>query len=526
MIHGKNRIGKELSNKGVSTYVTYDPATNKALEGTFYAATNQEVNEAMTKAQSAFEVYRYMKAEQRASFLEAIADEMLLLDETLVNRASQETGLPGARIINERGRTMMQLRLFADLIREGSWVEASIDSGDPGREPLPKPDLRKMSQPLGPVVVFTASNFPLAYSTVGGDTASALAAGCPVVVKSHPSHAGTNELVADCVARAAKKTGMPDGVFSSLNSNSYEVGLQLVKHPITAAVGFTGSFQGGTALWKAANDRDVPIPVFSEMGSTNPVYFFDGILKTQAKALAATMSASITLGAGQFCTNPGLMVGIKSKAMDAFIHALNIAVSAAPASVMLSESIAGNYNNKLKSALEQKGVNLISAVQHGTASENDGLPHVATVDFKIFKENPRLHEEVFGPFSLLVLCKNEREMAEFAKLQHGQLTTSVFGTDDDFKSQYKLVQYLTNKAGRLIFNGVPTGVEVNGSQHHGGPFPATTDSRFTSVGPDAIKRFVRPVAYQNAPEFMLPEELKNGNPLGIWRRVDGELTKD
>lgn len=526
MLHGKSRIGNSLSKSINESFEAINPSSNAVLDGLFYNASTDEVNQAMELAMNAFDSYKQVSALKRADFLEAIADEMLNLGEVLVKRASLETGLPEARIIGERGRTMMQLKLFAELLRDGSWVEASIDEGDDKREPLPKPDLRKMLHPIGPVVVFTASNFPLAYSTAGGDTASALAAGNPVIVKSHPSHPGTNEMVTEAILSAAQKTGMPNGVFSSLNSNSFTVGTQLVKHPNTMAVGFTGSFQGGTALWKAANEREVPIPVFSEMGSTNPVYFLSDILHTSATELAKTMSGSITLGSGQFCTNPGLMVGIKSDALTQFANELQNLIEQALPSVMLSKGISTNYYSKMNALLQQKGVSLLASAKASKTSDNDGVPGVATVDFEVFKQNPQLHEEIFGPFSLLVQCNNRDELLEFACLQMGQLTSSIFGSDSDFNAYANVVEQVKKKAGRLVFNGVPTGVEVNTSMHHGGPFPATTDSRFTSVGPDAIKRFVRPIAYQNAPQSMLPPELKDGNPLGIWRKVNGKLTKD
>ena len=526
MIHGKNRIGKALSYKGTNTYNTMDPALNKALEGSFFSATEDEVNEAMQKAMNAFFVYRKVSALERATFLEAIAEEILALGDKLVKRAAAETALPSERIVGERARTMLQLRLYANHIKEGSWVNASIDLGDQDRKPNPKPDLRRMYVPIGPVVVFTASNFPLAYSTAGGDTASALAVGNPVIVKSHPSHAGTNEMVADAIARAADRTGMPDGVFSSLNDNTFNVGEQLVKHTFTKAVGFTGSYNGGMALWKLANDREDPIPVFSEMGSTNPVYFLEEELKQNSLLLAKTLAASITLGAGQFCTNPGLMVGVKSDALSGFARVLDDEFQKVIPSVMLSAGIAGNYMSKLEKTLQQKGVQLLTKSLHSNSSENTGVPGVATVKFEIFRSNPLLHEEIFGPFSLLVICDSMHEMEEFAALQKGQLTTSVFGSEKDFCQADDLIKRLLDKAGRLIFNGVPTGVEVSTSIQHGGPYPATTDSRFTSVGPDAILRFVRPVAFQNAPDFVLPDELKDGNPLKIWRKFNGKLGKD
>lgn len=525
-MHGNNHIGYTLSHCSEETFKTVDPINNNYLEGEFHIADKQEIEQAVSLANKAFLSYRNISPLKRANFLEQIGDEMLALGDRLVQRASLETALTPERIENERVRTIKQLKLYADLIKEGSWINASIDPGDPYRKPGPKPDLRRMYLPIGTVVVFTASNFPLAYSTAGGDTASALAAGNPVIVKSHPSHAGTNELVADAIVKAAKKTGMPDGVFSSLNDNTYTVGERLVKHFQVQAVAFTGSYNGGMALYKMARDRKDPIPVFAEMGSTNPVYILEDSMKENFRQIASTMAGSITLGSGQFCTNPGLMVGVESDAQKQFLDRLTDHFRAVEPSVMLSNNIANNYYSNLEKTLRQKGVELLFKSSKGDAFEIKGIPVVATVSFNVFKDNPLLHEEVFGPFSLFVACKNKEELLDFADLQQGQLTTSVFGTVDDLKNYTGLIGIIQDKAGRLIFNGVPTGVEVTTSIQHGGPFPATTDSRFTSVGPDAILRFVRPVAYQNAPQSILPDELKDGNPRDIWRKLNGVPGKD
>lgn len=518
MIHGKNRIGKDLASANGSSFRAVSPVTGEFLEGDFYNASREDVDNSLLLAHEAFAAFKLVSGKRKADFLEAIAEEIMAAGDELVKRAMDETALPEGRIVSERGRTTGQLKMFADLVREGSWVEASIDRADSHRTPQPKPDLRRMLQAVGPVVVFTASNFPLAFSTAGGDTASALAGGNPVIVKAHPSHPGTNQLVGDAIARAAEKTGMPNGVFSSLNASSYETGIRLVKHPLTRSVAFTGSFSGGMALWKAANEREVPIPVFSEMGSTNPVIILEEAFQKNAESVAKQLAGSITLGAGQFCTNPGIIAGVKSENMDLFLQTLNSAITEVRPQVMLNKSIADNFSKRSAKAIEQKGVKLLSEKNTGDKSGNLGMPSVATVGFEHFKENPELHEEVFGPFSLVVLCKNEKELEEFVEIQKGHLTISFFGTE--FKSAGKLIEIASRKAGRVIFNGVPTGVEVNASMQHGGPFPATTDSRFTSVGSAAIKRFVRPVAYQDAPDALLPDELKEGNPLGIWRKED------
>jgi 2,5-dioxopentanoate dehydrogenase len=524
-IHGKNRIGNDISAKGVEKFQAVNPVTNEFIDGVFTAATNKEVDKAVEKAAVAYHSYKKLSSEQRAIFLETIADEILALSDVLIKRASLETALPEPRLVSERGRTVFQLRMFAQHIREGSWVDASIDTADPQRQPFSKPDLRRMLQPVGPVVVFTASNFPLAYSTAGGDTAAALAAGNPVIVKGHPSHPGTNEMVGDAIYRAALKCGLPDGVFSNINACDYAAGIQLVQHPKVCSVGFTGSVQGGMALWKAANERAVPIPVFAEMGSTNPVFLLEGMVKENPLHLAELLANSITQGAGQFCTNPGLMVGLKGEGLNRFGMLLYTEVAKATPSYMLSNGIARNYYHRLKEVLALKGVSLIGD-ELTLQDDNQGYPHLATVDFSVFQQNPKLHEEVFGPFSLLVQCENMEEMNGMARIIEGQLTASVFAADTDSNKLKELIDILREKAGRLVFNGVPTGVEVCGSMQHGGPFPASTDSRFTSVGTDSIRRFVRPVAWQNAPQELLPPELKNENPLNIWRTVNGTFSKE
>lgn len=522
-MHGNNRIGFELSDKGTATLQSFNPATAEARAGQFKGATVEEIEAAMTKAEIAFDAYRQTSPEQRAKFLEAIADEILNLGDELVHAAMEESALPEGRIVGERGRTMGQLKLFASLLRDGAWVEATIDTAQPDREPLPKPDIRKMLRPIGPVVVFTASNFPLAFSTAGGDTASALASGCPVVVKAHNSHLQTNELVSDAIAKAAEKTGMPDGVYSSLAGEGFELGTTLVKHPKTKAVAFTGSLGGGMALYKMAIERDEPIPVFAEMGSINPVIFLPEKLKAEANDLAKTYAGSITLGVGQFCTNPGLLIGIEGAELDQFCDTLANEISASAAATMLNEGIAKSYSKNKETSLTQNGVKLISS-NNGETPRNGANAAVARVSAIDFLSNPNLQHEVFGPYSLVVTCQDQSQLDEVIAQLTGQLTITFMGSEKDFVSFEKQIQAAEKKTGRLIYNGVPTGVEVCASMQHGGPFPAATDSRFTSVGSDAIKRFARPVAFQNAPQFLLPVELKNENPNGIWRSVDGHWT--
>lgn len=487
-------------------------------------ATPEEVDQTLREAQLAFLSYKNLSGKKKATFLRAIADEIEALGAELVSMAMKETNLPEARIIGERGRTTHHCRMFADLVEEGSWLEARVDTAISDRTPAPKPDLRKMLVPLGPVVVFGAANFPLAYSTAGGDTASALAGGCPVIVKAHPAHAGTSELVAKAIFKAIEKTGMPKGVFQHLYGAGFEVGQALVKNPLTKAVGFTGSLAGGKALFDLANQRPEPIPVFAEMSSINPVILLPETLARDAAKTAATLAGSITLGVGQFCTNPGLIFAIEGAGLDQFIKSLGTEIEKVTPAPMLHQGIADNYSKKLKNALAQKGVK-VEASASVEATSAQGRPTVASVSASDFLKNPALAEEVFGPFSLIIRCADLKELNTVVNHTHGQLTATIIADESEISNHKSLLNTLAEKAGRLVINGVPTGVEVVAAQNHGGPFPATTDSRFTAVGTDAIKRFVRPVSFQNFPDALLPDELKESNPLHIWRLYNGELRK-
>ncbi len=487
-------------------------------------ATLEQVEAALQEAQIAFLSYKNINGKKKAEFLRAIADEMEALGGELVSTAMRETNLPEARIIGERGRTTGQCRMFADLVEQGAWVEARVDTALPDRTPLPKPDIRKMLVPIGPVVVFGAANFPLAYSTAGGDTSSALAAGCPVIVKAHPAHLETSKLVASGINKAIDKTGMPKGVFQHLHGSGFELGQALVKHPLTKAVGFTGSLAGGKALFDLACQRPQPIPVFAEMSSINPVILLPETLSHQAEQTANILTGSITLGVGQFCTNPGLVVAIQNEGLDRFIKSLSEGINNALPGIMLHQGIADNYKKRLTHTLEQKGVT-VEGQSSSNVTENQGKPLLASVLASTFLKNPLLAEEVFGPFSLIVKCRDINELHAVVNHLNGQLTSSIFGDEVEIAKYSSLVNMLIEKAGRLIINGVPTGVEVCPSMNHGGPFPATTDSRFTAVGIDAIKRFARPVAFQSFPNSLLPEELQDGNPLGIWRLFNNAWTK-
>jgi NADP-dependent aldehyde dehydrogenase len=481
------------------------------------------IEQVMQQSRAAFEAYQLIPIEKKALFLESIAHHLEALGDELLQTTATETNLPLPRLTGERGRTTLQLRMFASMLREGSWVEASIDTVQPDKIPA-KPDIRKILYPLGPVVVFGASNFPYAYSTAGGDTASALAAGCSVVVKAHPAHLQTSKLVAAAIQKAIAETNMPLHLFQHVTDGSFETGKQLVQHSLTAAVGFTGSFSGGKALYDYAAARKTPIPVFAEMGSINPVLLLPDTLSQNTISLATQYAASITLGMGQFCTNPGLLIGIDSPALHDFIDQLQQKIQeTAPPAKMLHAGIANAYATKLQAALNEKGVVAKTTIP---STNLEAGPAFAVVSSEDFIQQPFLKEEVFGPYSLLVICKNKQEMLHVWQSVKGQLTTSLMGTEKDFTDFPELLQIAPDMAGRIVFNGVPTGVEVCASMVHSGPFPACTDSRFTAVGIGAVKRWVRPVSYQGCFENLLPLALQSANPLGIWRMVNNEWTKE
>jgi NADP-dependent aldehyde dehydrogenase len=487
----------------------------------FQDASVGAIDSVMQEAWDAFAVYRKTSLKQRADLMRAIALALETAGDALIQTAMQETNLPEARLRNERARTMFQLTSYAAACEAGNWLEVRIDTAVPDKG---DPDCRKWNIPIGPVVVFGASNFPFAYSTTGGDTASALAAGCPVVVKAHPAHAATSEMVAQAIHACVEAAGLPRGVFAHVHGAGFETGKALVTHSHTRAVGFTGSFGGGKALFDWANQRAIPIPVFAEMGSINPVFVLPDKLATSAKELAAQLAGSITLGVGQFCTNPGLILGVEGAGLRSFIAELGSAIGKAVPGTMLHPGIAKAYTEKRDAALAQADVDTV-AVAATPARENQGVPTVATVNAEAFFKNPLLHQEVFGPYSLVVVCDDAASLLKAAQHLEGQLTVSLMATDKDIREHASLVEATQDLCGRLILNGVPTGVRVALSMQHGGPFPASTDSRFTSVGADGIKRWVRPLAYQGWTDGALPDALKNGNPLGIWRTINNELSK-
>jgi 2,5-dioxopentanoate dehydrogenase len=456
--------------------------------------------------------YRSPGPEVLSAFLERIGEEIIAVGEKLISICAEETALSVDRLVGERARTVNQLKMFANLVREGSWVDARIDTALPERKPIPKPDLRRILIPLGPVAVFGASNFPLAFSVAGGDTASALAAGCPVVVKPHPGHPRTSALTAAAVLKAAKDCQMPDGAFAIIEENSVEIGLELVRHPLIKAVGFTGSTRAGRALFEAANSRPDPIPVFAEMGSLNPLFVLPGALENRWETIATGLAGSVALGTGQFCTKPGLVIAPASEAFDRFSSRLGEELAKAPKNRMLNETVSKRFEESLSKAREYICV--------------EGGAFLLVTDGKTFGEERALHEEIFGPATLLVKCENTEELLALAAELEGQLTATIHSGPGDEGLSGSLLSVLQEKVGRIVWNGYPTGVEVSPSMHHGGPYPATTDSRFTSVGTAAIQRFARPVCYQGLPHELLPTELQNANARKIWRLVNGTLTKD
>jgi NADP-dependent aldehyde dehydrogenase len=501
----------------------FDPAAGEAIEPGYRYGDDSHVAAACEAAAEAFGVYRATTSERRAQFLEAIADNLDAIKAALVARAVTESGLPEGRIAGEVGRTTGQLRLVAAVVREGSWTGARIDPAQPDRIPLPRPDIRQRAVALGPVAVFGASNFPLAFSVAGGDTASALAAGCPVVVKAHDAHPGTSELVGRAITDAVAAAGLPKGTFSLLFGTGPGLGGALVTDPRIKAVGFTGSRSGGTALVAAAAARPEPIPVYAEMSAINPVFLLDGALSARAGEIGRAFVASLTMGSGQFCTNPGLVIAVDGPGLDAFIDSARDALTQSAATPMLTPAIAANY---------AKGVVALSAradvIARGAATDNPTTCRAAlfTTDAANFQGSEVLQAEVFGSSSVVVRCADAAEMRSVAEGLEGQLTATVHADESDHEEAALLLPTLETKAGRILFNGWPTGVEVGYAMVHGGPYPATSDSRTTSVGARAIERFLRPVCYQDVPNSLLPSAIADGNPDGLPRRVDGCLVQD
>ena len=513
------------SARAVHTGVPFhaiNPATNLPLEPAYSSASLAEVDRAAQLAAQAFPIYSVLSGKTKAAFLRLIADGLDASGPQIIARANLETALPPARLTGELARTTGQLRLFATLVEEGSWVDARIDRALPDRKPQPRPLLRSMLRPIGPVVVFGASNFPLAYSVAGGDTASALAAGCPVIVKAHPAHPGTSELVAQVIQQAVTDSGLPEGVFSLVFDSGFEVGAALVRHPTTHAVGFTGSHAGGRALMDIAASRPRPIPCFTEMSSGNPIFILPGAL-SDPDTLAQNLFASFTLGGGQFCTKPGIVFIPEHANTEAFLTRLCELVQQAQPFTLLTPGIARNYATYSASRATEA---TLAAHAVPSAPGCFANAQLFTTSLDAFLANPRLSQEIFGPDTLLVRCPSTEDYSRATSALDGHLTASLFGNEQDFVVQSALITLLEQKAGRLILNGFPTGVEVSHAMVHGGPYPATSDARFTAVGPNAIYRFARPVCFQNFPDALVPAEVQFANPLGIQRIIDGVSTSE
>jgi alpha-ketoglutaric semialdehyde dehydrogenase len=523
-LHGKNFIGAQLSSGTGKTFSSISPLDSSRLPGSFYTAADGDADQGVELAEEAFKTYGKTSGEERAAFLERIGDEIMALGDELIKRAHLETGLPEARLTGERARTVGQLRLFAQVVREGSWVDARIDHAIPDRQPGPKPDLRRMLIPIGPVIVFGSSNFPLAFSVAGGDTASALATGNPVVVKVHSGHPGTSELVAGAINNALSARKLPAGIFSMVHGSGKIIGVRLVRHPLAQAVGFTGSRTAGRALFDAAAARSNPIPVFAEMSSLNPVFILPRALQESGAKIAEGLRGSMTLGVGQFCTKPGLVFGLNGHDLEQFEQVLTRSLEGVAPATMLHRGICESYHTGLDRASKVTGVSLLArSLAAADSAKTQAESVVLRTDAVNFRKHPELAEEVFGPFALVISAQSMSELVEVASGLEGQLTATVHGTAEDLGEAGELLRILERKAGRLIINGFPTGVEVCPAMNHGGPYPATTDVRFTSVGTAALYRFVRPVCYQDFPEALLPQELRDDNPLRLRRMVDGRI---
>lgn len=517
---GEMLIGAEAVAGSAGTLRAFDPSKGEPIDApVFGVAAQADVERACELARDAFDAYRAQPLAARAAFLEAIADEIVALGDALIERAHAETGLPVARLQGERGRTVGQLRLFARVVRDGRFLAASIDPAQPARTPLPRSDLRLQKVGLGPVVVFGASNFPLAFSVAGGDTASALAAGCPVIVKAHSAHPGTSALVGRAIQQAARECGMPAGVFSLLFDASREIGQALVADPRIKAVGFTGSRRGGVALMHIAAARPEPIPVYAEMSSINPVLLLPAALDARHDAIAPQFVASLTLGAGQFCTNPGLVLAVDGPALRAFEEAAAAAVRAAPAQTMLTPHIHASYEQGIAALRDHAAVELLAQGAEGNRLQARAA--LLATSAEAFITHPELRDEVFGPASLIVRCPDADTLHRVLKSLEGQLTIAAHLADGDAPLFAALRPLLERKSGRILVNGFGTGVEVGHAMVHGGPFPATSDTRTTSVGARAIERFLRPVSYQDLPDALLPEAIRSGNPLNVPQRIDG-----
>ncbi|MCY3906408.1 MAG: aldehyde dehydrogenase (NADP(+)) [Anaerolineaceae bacterium] len=525
MTAGENSIAGEWQAAGSEFFHSVDPRTRQPGETRFYSATAQEIDAAVRAAADAFASTRLFPATTLADFLDTTAEEIEACADALIATADAETALGSVRLNGELARTTGQLRAFSALLREGSHVEAVIDTALPERTPLPRPDIRRMLLPLGPVAVFSASNFPFAFATAGGDSAAAFAAGCPVIVKGHPGHPATSELFAHAINAAVSACGFPPGCFSLLQGDGHDVGRQLVEHPFLEAVGFTGSLNGGRALHDIAAQRPRPIPVFARRGSTNPVVITAGALAERSEAIVQGLAASATLGVGQFCTNPGLVLLPAGEAASTFITACRAAIMAIEPGILLNAAVESGLVQGVRRSAALDNVQT-QAREVRSRTQGFSYPHtVMQTDATTLIENPDLQEEHFGPVTLFVTWDGQDELDHVLRSLGGQLTGSIHCGSDEAESLRPLLDAMREKVGRLVWNGYPTGVDVTAAMHHGGPWPASNAANTTSVGSNAIRRFLRPVAWQDVPDELLPEALQNSNPLGIVRLVNGELTR-
>lgn len=526
-VTGAPVVGGRGSGGGGRSFRAADPRSGAELEPPFRDASAADVDRVCVAAAAAAAAWGAASAATRAALLRGIGRHLQALGPALLARAGAETGLPEARLVAERGRTIAQLEMFAALLEDGSWVDARIDRAQPDRQPQPRPDLRSMLRPLGPVAVFGASNFPLAFSVAGGDTASALAAGCPVVAKGHPAHPGTSELAARAILAAAAELGLPEGVFAMVQGRGDAVGAALVRHPTIAAVGFTGSRQGGRALWDLAAARPDPIPVCAELGSANPVFVLPGALAERGGQIAAALAASATLAAGQFCTSPGIAVLPDGEAADAFVGELGAALERQGAGLAVHAGIASAFAAAVAEVCGLQGVRRVAGGTTAAATGSGAamVPVLLETTAAALLTEARLGEEIYGPCVLAVRCRDAGEVLAVAARLRGHLTATVHASAAEQAQQQGLLAVLLRNVGRVVWNGVPTGVEVCAAMHHGGPWPAATDARFTSVGSGAIRRWCRPACWQDVPAALLPPELQDANPLGLWRTIEGRLDR-
>lgn len=524
-LSGHHLIGGEQVAAAPGKLAAKNPATGELLEPLFAEATSAEIDRCLRLADAAYDELQTVSPAATADLLDAIAAGIEAVGESLVERAHAETALPRARLESERGRTINTIRAFAAMVRSGWWIQARIDHPNPARQPLPKPDVRATLVGVGPVAVFGASNFPLAISVAGTDTIAAFAAGCPAIVKGHPGHPGTSEIVGHAIADAISKAGLPAGMFAMLQGAGHDVGRALVEHPLTAAVAFTGSLRGGRALFDAAAARPRPIPVYAEMGSLNPVFLLPGAAAARGPAIAEGFVQAVALGVGQFCTNPGMVLGVQGAPLEGFLSATRAAAARVAPATMLHPGIHAAFEQGLARLQSIPGVEMLAhSDAAASADRHEAGVTILTADARLAAERSELRDEVFGPASVVFRCRTVEEMYSIARDLDCHLTATIHGTDQELLEHAALVRILSRKVGRLIFNGFPTGLEVCPSMHHGGPYPATTDSHFTSVGQAAIYRYVRPLCYQGFPEAALPPELQDANPRRLRRLVDGEVT--